>query len=128
MADETEKGASAREFSVIIVEDEFLIAMDLESILEKNGHQVIGIAATVAAALRLLETERPDVAVLDVNLRGELVTPVARRLRSLAIPFVISSAYPSLDFDDSEILMDAQHLGKPIREQRLVDALNLAVG
>ncbi|TIV21379.1 MAG: response regulator, partial [Mesorhizobium sp.] len=66
--------------TVLIVEDEFLIAMDLQSILERRGWRVIGPVGSVAGASRLLERERPAVAVLDVNLGNELVTPVAEQL------------------------------------------------
>ena len=64
--------------------DEFLLAIYLERLLRRQGFRVLGPAATVAAALRLLEeSEAPDVALLDVNLRGEMVTPVARRPKTL---------------------------------------------
>ncbi|TIV23485.1 MAG: response regulator, partial [Mesorhizobium sp.] len=66
--------------TVLIVEDEFLIAMDLQSMLERRGWRVIGPVGSVAAAFRLLERERPAVALLDVNLGNELVTPVAEQL------------------------------------------------
>jgi len=128
MHDETEEFEPGRRFSVLIVEDEVLIAMDLKAILEDNGHEVIGPTASVEAALQKLKTERPDVAHLDLNLRGELVTPVAERLHRLGIPFVVCSAYSSLDFDGSQILADAQRLDKPIDEKRLIAALNYAVG
>ena len=95
---------------------------------EDRGHTVIGPSASVSAALRLLETERPDVTLMDVNLRGQLVTPVAKRLKSLDIPFVVCSAYHSVDFDDSEILTAAPKLPKPIEERRMMEALNRAVG
>ena len=78
---------------VLVVEDEFLIAMDLELLLQRHGWRVLGPAATVAEALRLLAGETPDVALLDVNLRGEPVTPVAEELRARGVPFVLASAY-----------------------------------
>ena len=53
----------------------------------------VGPAATVDQALRLLAGETPDVALLDINLRGELVTPVAEELRARGVPFVLASAY-----------------------------------
>jgi len=59
---------------ILIVEDEFLFVMELD-----NGFQVLGPAANVSTALTLLRAERPDAAVLDVNLAGEWVTPVGRR-------------------------------------------------
>lgn len=127
MHDETDPPGPGRSFSVLIVEDEFLIAMNLEMMLEQNGYMVVGPAGSIDAALRLLEDERPDVAVLDVNLRGQLVLPVAERLLSLHIPFVLASAYSSPDFEGSEALEDVENVRKPINERRLVEALRRAV-
>lgn len=126
MHDDTVSPAPGRGFSVLVVEDEFLIAMDLEMILEQNGHTIVGPACSVDAALRLLEHERPDVAVLDVNLCGQPVIPVAERLRSLHIPFVLATAYTSFDFDGSEALAEVENVGKPVSERRLVRALERA--
>ena len=78
---------------VLVVEDEFLIAMDLELLLQRHGWRVLGPAATVDEALRLLARRERPVALLDVNLRGELVTPVAEELRARGVPFVLASAY-----------------------------------
>lgn len=78
---------------VLVVEDEMMFAFDLQMMLEDNGYRVLGPAASVDSALTLLEDACPDVAVLDGNLRGRPVVPVARRLRCLEIPFVLSSAY-----------------------------------
>ena len=55
--------------SVLVVEDEALIACDLQDILESNGYRVIGPAASIARALDLIKDETPDLALLDVNLR-----------------------------------------------------------
>ncbi len=61
---------------ILVVEDEFLIAMELDMTLRSAGYQVLGPVTTVTAALELLRAERPDAAVLDVDLEGEWVTPV----------------------------------------------------
>ena len=107
--------------SVLIVEDEYLIAMDLAGVLTANHWRVLGPAATVADSLDLLNRERPDVAILDISLRGrELVTPVAHALRGLSIPFVIASAYRRRDFEGSEVLAEAPQLSKPTDERRLL--------
>ena len=127
MHDDTVPPASGHGFSVLVVEDEFLIAMDLETILEQHGHMIVGPACSVDAALRLLEGERPDVAVLDVNLRGQPVIPMAERLRSLGIPFVLASAYTAADFGGSPALVEVENVGKPVNERRLIEALKLAV-
>lgn len=79
---------------VLVVENEFLIALDLEQLLERHGWRVLGPAASVAEALRLLDGEVPDVALLDITLKdGETVVPVAEALRARAVPFVLASAY-----------------------------------
>lgn len=108
---------------VLVVEDEFLVALDLKGMLEGNGYRVLGPARNVDAALRLLAHEQPDLAVLDVNLNGHPVVPVAKRLRSLGVPLVLASAYSRFDFDESEILGGAENVGKPIAERDLLAAL-----
>jgi CheY-like chemotaxis protein len=111
---------------VLVVEDEFLIALDLELLLQRRGWRVLGPAATVAEALQLLAGRMPDVALLDVNLQGELVTPVAEQLRARGVPFVLASAYPSPG-RMAAALAGAPAVGKPIAERRLLAALAQAL-
>lgn len=113
--------------SVLVVEDEVLIALDVQMMLEDHGYQVLGPAGSVESALRLLEGSRPDVAVLDGNLRGRPIIPVALRLRSLRIPFVLSSAYASFPFEGSEVLAGAENVQKPVSEKRLIAAVQRAL-
>jgi len=77
--------------NILIVEDEPLISMMLEDFLLSLGHQVSAICETVGEALAAVDTMTFDVAILDVNLKGEIVWPVAARLRELGIPFVLAS-------------------------------------
>jgi DNA-binding response OmpR family regulator len=100
--------------------------MDLEYLLRRHGFRVLGPAATVAAALRLLDGEVPDVALLDVNLRGEMVTPVAEVLRVRGVPFVLASAYDDAQLT-AEVLVEAPNVGKPTNVRRLLTALAEAV-
>ncbi|MBP1807713.1 response regulator [Rubellimicrobium aerolatum] len=109
---------------ILVVEDEVFIALDLAATLEEAGYRVLGPAGTVAAALRLLGQERPDAAVLDVNLRGEMVTPVARLLRKMAVPFALASAYGRKEMPEDEALAGAVHLGKPTGPAKLLAALS----
>ena len=111
---------------VLVVEDEFLIAMDLELLLQEHGWRVLGPAATVVEALRLLQGETPDVALLDINLQGELVTPVAEELRARGVPFVLASAYDGHKLG-VVALAEAPSIGKPTDERRLLAALARAV-
>ena len=65
--------------------------MMLEDFLLSLGHEVAAICETVGEALEACEAARFDIAILDVNLKGESVWPVAARLRDLGIPFVLAS-------------------------------------
>jgi two-component system, response regulator PdtaR len=112
---------------VLVVEDEALIAMDLERTLRLHGYRVLGPAMTVAAALHLLDGGAPDAALLDVNLRGEPVTPVAEALRAWGVPFVLASAYDRGQLT-AEVLAGAPNVGKPVNVRRLLAALARAVG
>lgn len=82
---------------LLVVEDEALIAMALANDLSKLGWDVVGPAASVDEARELLAVSRPDVAVLDINLAGEMVYPVADWLRNHGIPFVFCSGYEQLE-------------------------------
>ena len=114
---------SGRNLAVLVVEDEFLIAMELEMLLEQHGCRILGPAPSVKEALSILTVERPDVAVLDFNLRGKPVTPVAAALRSKNVPFLVSSAYGSAELDGSSVLDGIENIGKPVKEHRLLASL-----
>ena len=77
--------------SILIVEDEPLIAMMLEDFIESLGHEVRGPYESVSQALAAVEADGFDLAILDVNLKGESVWPVAAALRAKGIPFVLAS-------------------------------------
>ena len=77
--------------TILIVEDEPLIAMMLEDFLESLGHSVRATCDTVKDALSEADKGGFDVAILDVNLKGENVWPVAERLRGQGIPFVLAT-------------------------------------
>jgi len=72
---------------ILIVEDEFLVAMLLEDLLSEMGHQVAGTFAQVAEAMNF--------AILDINLAGATSFPVAEILRRRGIPFLFASGYGS---------------------------------
>ncbi len=78
--------------SILIVEDEPLIAMMLEDFLESLGHTVVGTCDSVAAALAHVEKGGFDVAIIDVQLKdGEQVWPVADHLAAVGTPFVLAT-------------------------------------
>lgn len=77
--------------TILVVEDEPLIAMMLEDFLESLGHSVRATCDTVKDSLAEVEKGGFDLAILDVNLKGENVWPVASRLREQGIPFVLAT-------------------------------------
>jgi CheY-like chemotaxis protein len=77
--------------SVLIVEDESLISMMLEDFLDSLGHRVAGTCETVPDALARVEDGGFDVAIIDVNLNGERVWPVADRLAAMGIPYILAT-------------------------------------
>lgn len=105
---------------ILVVEDEFLIAMELQSVLDTGGYDVLGPVASVEDALSLLKTEKPDAAVLDVNLNGQRVTPVAQALGERSIPYLIASAYLPADLATESLLARAINVGKPTDAARLL--------
>jgi PAS domain S-box-containing protein len=78
---------------VLVVEDEALVAAMLREQLAMLGYSVLGPAASVGAALALIEEQQPDVAVLDLNLGGELAYPAADLLVARGVPFVFITGY-----------------------------------
>ncbi len=78
---------------VLVVEDEYLVAMDMSAYLEAAGAHVVGPASNVNAALEAVAHAELDGAVLDVNLRGEMAYPVADALTARGIPFVFTTGY-----------------------------------
>jgi CheY-like chemotaxis protein len=78
---------------ILIVEDDYFLAEDLAEHFRGLGIEVVGPAGTVIDALALLSSSDVEGAVLDVNLRGERVYPVAGLLKQKNIPFVFASGY-----------------------------------
>ena len=82
------------QLSVLVVEDESLVAMNLESILLDLGHTVIGPISSLSELDTALEAGmQADLAILDINIAGEEIYPHARRLQALGIPFLFASGY-----------------------------------
>lgn len=85
--------ATTPPFRVLLVEDEYLSALYLSDLLEERGMGVIGPCPDLATAFDALDGARPDAALLDVNLQGEEVYPLADRLVARGIPFAFTSGY-----------------------------------
>lgn len=107
--------------NVLIVEDEWILALDLENILKDAGYDVCGPASQVSHALAIIETETIDLAVLDINLAGKTTTPVARKLRSKGTPFVFLSGH-SRDHLDKDFRSELL-ISKPVTARVLLDRI-----
>ena len=111
---------------VLVVEDESLVAMLLETILEDMGCLAVGPAATVDEGLRMAADETVDAALLDVNVAGRQVFAVAQALKDRGVPFVFSTGYGEGGLPDE--WRGQPTLQKPFTEAAVRDALMSAMG
>jgi CheY-like chemotaxis protein len=106
---------------VMVVEDEALIAFEIESVLEALGCEVVGPVSAVETALQLARESILDAAILDVTVRGGKIYPVAEHLVARDIPFVLASGYG--DWALPDILQDRPRLTKPFTASELEEQL-----
>jgi len=111
---------------VLVVEDELMIRILLEDMLRELGYTVAGEAARVEEALEAARTADFDVAILDVNLGGQAVLPVADALAARGTPFVFATGYG--DRGIPEIYRDRPTLKKPFQVEGLGRLLEEAIG
>lgn len=103
---------------IIIIEDEPLIASDIEFAVIEAGSEVVGFARTLDDGLELLKTTTFDGAVLDANLKGKSAKPILEQLTASNVPCIVVSGYTR---DQLEFLNDATPLvGKPFSTNELV--------
>lgn len=110
---------------VLVVEDAWHVANALKGLLTDLGMEVAGPAATLAEAERLVAAQMPEVAVIDVNLRGEMAYGLIQRLIEAAVPVIVISGYavlPGLAKQTAAVLQ------KPFNGPELVAALRQALG
>jgi DNA-binding response OmpR family regulator len=105
---------------VLVVEDEFWLADDVSKALSRAGCEVVGPFATVGAAFLRLESASLDAAILDINLRGEDVFPLASELRRRGIPYAFTTGY-------GKEVLPPEHRAVP-RWQKPFDAAQMVRG
>lgn len=113
----TEESPALRGQRVLVVEDEALVAMELSRVLTAAGARVVGPAGTIEEAMALMDAQPIDRALLDINLGGRVITPVARLLSHRRIPFVYLTGYQEPDVDGGPVLR------KPVATSTLLGAL-----
>jgi CheY-like chemotaxis protein len=111
---------------ILVVEDEMLVAMNIEDMLLALGHEVAGLASRLQPALQLAQEGDFDLAMLDVNLAGETSFPVADILRQRGIPYLFATGYGIDGIEEG--YRGAPVLQKPFRSRDLAGALAEAAG
>lgn len=120
--------SSTSSCKILLVEDEYIIANDLELILHEAGYPVIGVADSVTEAVALMDHQKPDIVLLDIYLKGkETGIDLAKQLEELSIPFIYISA------NDNKSVLEAvkatQPIGyivKPFREKDILTTLEIS--
>lgn len=115
---------------IVIVEDEQIIAVDLESRLKRLGHEVLGIAITGEEAIVMAEQYQPDIIFMDIRLRGPMnglqAATTIRALRKMPIIFVTAFA-DALPRDAQQPEPLSVYMKKPFTAVQLKDALSAAL-
>jgi CheY-like chemotaxis protein len=106
---------------VLVVEDEMMVSMLIEDMLDDLGCRVVGPAARLDEAMALVESAELDCAVLDVNLAGQPIFPLADLLRKKGAPFAFATGYG--DAGLREVDRGSPVLQKPFREGDLARVL-----
>ncbi len=115
------------DYKILIVEDEYVIANNIEIILHDAGYSVVGIANSVAKALVLIEQERPDMVLLDIYLKGnETGIELAIQLEKIPIPFIYISANDNQSVLEAvKVTQPSGYIVKPFREKDVLTALEI---
>jgi DNA-binding response OmpR family regulator len=107
---------------VLVVEDEYLVAVLIEQILEAAGCIVLGPIPRVPEALDAVDHDDYDAAVLDVNLAGERINPVADALSERDVPFMFVTGYGANALPSE--YAERPYIGKPFRMAELLGMLS----
>ncbi|KEQ53452.1 response regulator [Sphingobium chlorophenolicum] len=111
--------------SVLVVEDEYFLASDLSALLAEEGFTVIGPHGSLFGALKAIGGKAPDIALLDVNLHGEMCYPLMDELIARSVPIVIATGYDGQALPDR---FDAcVRVAKPYRRDEMLGAIDTAL-
>jgi DNA-binding response OmpR family regulator len=108
---------SAKALRVFVVEDEPMIRMMVTDMLEELGHRLVAEAGDVEDGANLAQRADFDLAILDVNLKGKLITPVAELIRAREIPIIFATGYGSEGLPEG--FRDFPALPKPFQLETL---------
>ena len=107
--------------SVFLVEDEVMIRMMVADMLEELGYRVAAEAGEINEAIRLAQTAEFDLAILDVNVNGKVISPVADLIDARKLPFIFATGYGSSGLPEE--YRDRPALQKPFQLETLAQMI-----
>ena len=116
-----------KEDAVLVVEDNVILALEMEIMLRRLGYSNIGTAPNQKTALRQIGENNFSIAVLDINLGGETSIKIAQKLVAEGIPFTFASGYDKA-FDIPSELAEVPRLTKPVNFEELKRVINILCG
>jgi DNA-binding response OmpR family regulator len=118
---QTDPGQSLEHMRVLVVEDEFLLGLSLLEDLAEAGADVVGPVSTLDEALEVVTSEAFDLALLDINIRGEMSFPIADALLARNVPLIFLTGY------DADVIPERfrrwPRIGKPYDPRELASTL-----
>jgi CheY-like chemotaxis protein len=111
--------------SVFLVEDEVMIRMMVSDMLEELGYSVVGEAGDIDEAVRLIQCTNFDIAILDVNVNGKVISPVAEAVQLRNRPFVFATGYGVQGLPEK--FRDRPSLQKPFQMDSLARMIDLTL-
>ena len=111
--------------SVFLVEDEVMIRMMVADMLEELGYRVVAEAGEINEAIRLAESADFDLAILDVNVNGKVISPVADLITARNRPFIFATGYGSSGLPEE--YRDRPALQKPFQIESLAQMIDTAI-
>src|ERR1700743_3125357 len=111
--------------SIFLVEDEVMIRMMVADMLEELGFSVAAEAGEISEAMKLAESAEFDIAILDVNVNGKVISPVAELIRARKRPFIFATGYGSSGLPEE--YRDRPTLQKPFQLETLAKMLDSAL-
>jgi CheY-like chemotaxis protein len=111
--------------SVFLVEDEVMIRMMVADMLEELGYRVVAEAGEINEAMKLAQTAEFDIAILDVNVNGKVISPVAELIKARNRPFIFATGYGSSGLPEE--YRDRPALQKPFQLETLAKMIDTAL-
>jgi len=117
--------------NILIIEDEKLIAADIKKNLEKNGYKVDGIVNRGEDALKIIDSHKPDLILMDVMLHGQLsgIETAERILKTNKVPIIYLTALTDDEtFLNANITKPSAYLVKPFKTDELLKVIEKVIG